>query len=389
MTPKSVHSAITWISIIDATRTELIELAARLELDPTAGARLLYCQALQAYLDGDIMRLARLVAQWQSRLERTPADQAVAALLQLRLAIRERAEPATLAVALQKVEAAGSDFWPEFAGEAAFVCAMAYETLDQPKQAAPAYRRAAIYLREVGAHKKSVKAELNAVVADSRIDPDRKLLAEYDQVYRRAKAVGQRGVAGVALLNVSREMQILGAHKAALRMCNRAIALLRADVGTLPYYLALLHRGHLLLDLGRATEAELDLETLRLSRHAEVCEGLKALRALHPPGGSDKTLPINEARLTPTWRARLRTASAPVLGELEERLFSLLSEGPKDRFELIAQLYGDSLGFEVLENRFKVLLNRIRKKRPGEIVLESGKYRLVDEAVRAPSPKAG
>ena len=43
-------------------------------------------------------------------------------------------------------------------------------------------------------------------------------------------------------------------------------------------------------------------------------------------------------------------------------------------------LYGDRLDLEVMENRLKNLLARVRKKLPKLLGLEDGKYRILDES---------
>lgn len=370
----------TWTSLIDAPRDELLELERRIACSRMA----LYCESLQAYLAGDIARLERSHERWVSLLlgEAHPEVLVAEKIVRLRLQIRRRSIDADLVRAFELQ----IDSMPaEWKGEAAFVCAMAHETLDRPDLSGPLYKRAALLLEELGARRKAVKADLNAIVALSRAEPARKLLAEYDHVYRKAKKIRHRGVAGVALLNVSREYQCIGAHKAALRLCNQALALLRQDVGTLPYFLAIVHRCHLLIELGREPEAEVDLESARLSGHPEVQEAIHVVTALLARKRGSAVPSVHKENLTPTWRSRLENgATSPDrLGELEEKLVSLLASGPKDKFDLIESIYGNALSFEVSENRLKVLLNRLRKKRPGLILFTLGRYRLVDEAARA------
>ncbi|NUM87940.1 MAG: hypothetical protein HUU37_01935 [Bdellovibrionales bacterium] len=48
------------------------------------------------------------------------------------------------------------------------------------------------------------------------------------------------------------------------------------------------------------------------------------------------------------------------------------------RMELVIALYGGRIDPEAGENRLKNLLNRVRKKYPGLIVTENGRYRIGD-----------
>ncbi|MNL58796.1 hypothetical protein D3C87_1824650 [compost metagenome] len=63
---------------------------------------------------------------------------------------------------------------------------------------------------------------------------------------------------------------------------------------------------------------------------------------------------------------------------MEDRLVCLVSCRPRDKFEIIDDLYGEKIDFDAAENRLKNLLNRLRKKRPGLIQLIDGRYHIVD-----------
>jgi hypothetical protein len=64
------------------------------------------------------------------------------------------------------------------------------------------------------------------------------------------------------------------------------------------------------------------------------------------------------------------------LTALESRLIQLLSDGRKTKYDLIERLYESSIDFSSREARFKNVLSRLKKKRPGLIVLDEGYYRI-------------
>lgn len=64
------------------------------------------------------------------------------------------------------------------------------------------------------------------------------------------------------------------------------------------------------------------------------------------------------------------------LGLLEERLLGALRKQPLHRWDLIKLLYPQESNTEILENRFKNLMARVRKKLPGILHCEEGIYRL-------------
>jgi len=296
-----------------------------------------------------------------------PEKELLESLTLLRTAIRERrcSEPeGTLRFA---------ENFPAWLGEIHFVVALAFETLENHEKSKLHYRIAADELARIGAKRKALKADMNHLAADSCIEPDSKrLIADYLFGYRQARKLKEFGIAGTVLNNVSREYHRIGAYAMALKFSNRAVALLERDFGTLHYYLAIVHRAHVLLDLGRSEEAQLDLDRARASTFIEVKSALALLE--------DKEAAADAKHLTPSWRERKATQAPTPLTELENQLIELLSQEPREKFELMDALYGKKLSFEVRENRFKVLLSRLRTKRPGLIVLKKARYHLSEVA---------
>ncbi len=264
-------------------------------------------------------------------------------------------------------------------GEIYFVVGFAFESLAEHLHSRNYYRKSFEAFESAKVHKKAVKALHNVIAAESRIYPQKKFIIDYLYVASRAKKIKEFGIAGLACLNISREYQIIGAHDAALKFCNRALRLMENDSGGLQHCLAIVHRAHLLSEMKRYLEAKIDYQLASISPYPEVQSALKALDLITNKNSNDK---FDKDKLLPTWLERVEQKgnSQAILGPVESKLISYLSEKPQDKFKLIELLYDSVSDHLSLENRLKVLINRVRKKRPGLIVFEDGKYRIADES---------
>ena len=334
----------------------------------------LYAQVLIAYHQGNLEELDRLRDKI-TRLDFSDRE-TLLALLQARRDVRaHQASVKTIAPLLQ-VEA------PEWKGEARFIAALAHAPLKNPKQARALFLDAEHAFLQSGSPKKALKSAFNAVVAETQIDPESKsLVTDYSRLAKRALELQETSVAGQAFQNISRELQKLGALRVALTFIHQAIECLEPEAGSLNLFHALAHRAHVLLDSGLSEEAQLDYERCAAAEFKEIRSALAVLDVLQ---GKVERFP-DELRtaLTSTWSERLNffegKATPPAkIGDLENTLLAELASGPKTKEELIAVLYGTTLSEDVLENRFKNLLNRVRTRLPELIVLEDGAYRWID-----------
>jgi tetratricopeptide (TPR) repeat protein len=329
-----------------------------------------YLDGLIAYLEGDNQKLEEL------QMLAVASEPTVAQILGLRLAIRKDAveESAILSVLNEGRGAALLD------AEIHFVSAMAYELLYMEDKARKSYLRAATLFRIHGVFKREIKCLQNEVASRSRQLPEGRYISDYQAVAKKAEQCGAKGTAGICYLNISREYQRIGANQAALNFANQSLALLDSEHGSLNFYLALCHRAHLLFQMKRTKEAELDIEMVSIAPFQEVKAAVWAMQSkrinANPPEG-----------LLPTWQERLdegieipETEKSKRSGELENALFTALGNGPCDKHTLIRFLYGDRLSVHVTENRLKNLLNRIRKKYPNVVAYVDGKYTIVDPA---------
>ncbi|MFS4459386.1 hypothetical protein [Bdellovibrio sp. HCB2-146] len=352
-----------FIKLIEAPLDELFLIQEEVREDMILST---YAEILQAYLRSDISALILLQ-------EKTKTSPLLHTLLKLRLGIRERVISEVL---FQEAKDLLS-VHPEWAGEIHFVCGFASEIRGEYVNAKDYYHASYVELARLGAQQKSLKALHNYISASTKAVPERAYFAEFSLIYRRAKAIGNWEVSGTALTNVAREFQKLKAYTSALRYANRSLTLLSRCPGTHHQQLALLNRCHILCDMKRFREALVDFESLRSSSHPEVKAGVKALEQviMQNEAGVDQT------SLHPTWLERLayqENGTMEPLTDMEDRLVCLVSCRPRDKFEIIDDLYGEKIDLEAAENRLKNLLNRLRKKRPGLIQLIEGRYHIVD-----------
>lgn len=331
-----------------------------------------YASALRHYLEGDVASLKAAMARLDAVQASVEEKKILRLLFKARVEIRSRAVKEDTLTALElAVRTAG-----DWRGELHFVAALAYEAHERTKEASLAYQKAVTELEDIGAKKKAVKAMLNHVAAENLLQPKKRFLTQYQHVYALAKKAKNHSTAGMALLNIADDYHELGAHRLSLSHINRALAHLERQKQGRSYFLALAQRALVLHDLGRDEEGRLDFEALLASPFADL-EGVRqtldeiyAARTAAP----DKEMPA-------PWRGKsleLKTLREK-LGDMEQRLLQFVASEPREKMDIILHLYGDKLSPEVLERRFHNTLARIKKKCPGLIVFEKGRYRLSPE----------
>jgi tetratricopeptide (TPR) repeat protein len=335
-----------------------------------------YCRVLIAYFQCDVPALTQLVVD--APIGQSKEFHFFYQLAQLRLAIRKRAVTAELLAAtvalLTNCDSAA------LRGEVCFVMALAYDVMKEHFQCLKWNYDASLAFAEAGLEKKSLLAQQNSVAAESRIFPNKNLLLQYYQVYRRARRGKHLAIAGIALFNIAREYQLVGALENALSAIDRSLAYMQGEEGTLHYYLALLNRAHILAELGRKTDAILDYEAASLGDFPEIRAARTALA--HILGIT--TPAIANGTLTASWMERLeknQNARMPLkkLSTQENSLVRILSAGARERHDLAAELFGSNISLEHALNRLKSLLTRLARKTPGLICQEEERIFLATE----------
>lgn len=343
----------------------------------------LYGRALQAYFDGckdDLLaieiELRDLAIKFQQASQTENRDTAfhLSEIIKVRAAILgSYCAPAMVESLLKTCPCETL-----LAAETHFVAGLVFQTICNAMGMKEFNELAYAGFSAACAKKRAVKALHNATAARSRLDPNWNGRNDYYFLYRKAKAVGARSVAGAALYNLSLEQERMGAMIPALKSINRGIALLHRDFGTLTFLLALAHRIHLHLQLGRNADALAEMGVIESAAFPEVKAAGVFLRCMITGNMAPlSALPITQ--FTPAWRRKLTSGttsedSKRKLSKLENKLVRSLGAGPKNKTDLAIALFGDKLDLFVIENRFNNLLQRLKKKKPGLIYHQHGLY---------------
>jgi tetratricopeptide (TPR) repeat protein len=266
-----------------------------------------------------------------------------------------------------------------YAGEAAFALGMSHLRFKNNLAAKDAFKLSYQKLTEMGALKKASKALLNLVVSESRIDNKKRLIHDYEVVASKAKAAGALEVEGICYQNISKELHILGLFELALKYSNSALALQEDGFDSVHFYETLLHRCHVLIDLGRFKEAYFDFERAKLSRHVQTIEALKCIEKIL--GGQTTT--FEEKHLEPAWLSKLTNIDIKPnqATRLEMNFIDLIKGNRLSKDDIVMKLYGENTDWESAKNRFKVFLSRFRKKYPGLVEEENNYLFMVDESI--------
>lgn len=365
-----------FIKVIESNLDQLLELDLANEV--VAPLEKQYLSVLICYLRGEKEELSLFIENSQS------LPPFFCLLVQIRLGILIGSNESTTLSEFSKFleEKNLSEDYTNWKGEIAFVLGLAYLENKAYEPAKIFFQMAYRFLNDLGAKKKSVKSLLNVVVSESRLHNYKKLIIDYEFVAKKSLQAGDPIVAGICFLNISREFQLIGSLNLALKYVNKSIEHLGSDLGLNHYYSALLHRSHVLIDLGRHFEAQLDYETARLCPFPQIQEALKVIECM-----LGKSQAIATEKLDPTWKGRWKTfeegKKMPRLTEMESRLLELIAGIGQTKEMLIQNLYGDKIDYSAAENRLKVLLSRFRKRHPGLIIFEENRFKFADEALNA------
>jgi tetratricopeptide (TPR) repeat protein len=219
---------------------------------------------------------------------------------------------------------------------------------------------------QLGLEKKAVKSAFNYLVAQTHLFPNNRFFSDYSALAERAEACGEWAVSVTAELNISRELQKVGAFEQALQAAHKAVTAGEAcGNGTREYGFALLQRASVLIALKRNLEAGNDLSFASLIDHPEIAAAIPALTEASGEGSVHRLA-----------RFREMPDANTALGAMESNLISLLRDSPREFKELGDLLFPDVVDVFSQRERLKNLIARVRKKQPGLIVRETGRYRL-------------
>ena len=282
-------------------------------------------------------------------------------------------------------------------GEIHFVAALAFESIGDFQSAKDQYTQASQFLRKSGALKKSIKALFNSLIMEKKQNPEKRFITEYRILIKKIQSVVCPDVLGVAYHNLSREYELIGALDTALKYINKSIDLLEShDYGGLNYYLAIAHRCQILLLSGFHQEAQMDFELASAAPFTEIKNSLSAIYCIQNVllNKNEKDQLQNmvqyltdiETKVSPIWKERIYLFKSLFkknkhdqqfnLTQTESELISALATSPKDKGELIHLMYGERVDYSSAENRLKVLMSRLKRKKPELIVFQDGKYQI-------------
>ncbi|MES2803465.1 MAG: hypothetical protein V4654_13310 [Bdellovibrionota bacterium] len=358
--------------LADSNLTQIHAMARDLDL---ATEVRFYAQVLSFYMSGDTERLNEVYEQSENLLKFTDPKikNDLIEMAHLRLCLRQQN------LNLKYLEKYNSlAFVDVLEAEKHFVLARAYEFLvDDHKAKEHSLKAAAIYKRKK-CPKKSLRSFYNSVVADSRIYPYKNFVSEYQAMIEMSRAVDDLSFAGMSLIMLSREYQIVELLDKAQQSVDEGLRLLESERGSMHFYNGLLQKSHLLIQTKNITEASKLVRECSMASFPEIKSGCKFLECLIDP--LQIWNPEDEKSLLPTWKERLseifnqrhpNTASAT---HLEQKLLKILWSGPVAKWDLIAKIYPQEKNSELTENRFKNLVARVRKKFPGILHFHDGKY---------------
>jgi hypothetical protein len=315
-------------------------------------------------------------------------------LVSLRMSIRSRAG---LAEAIDVLIAHLDHLSAEWRAEAEFVVAMGYESLLDSKSAIQFYDSAALHLESIGAHHKALKSRYNSLCHASALAPHHFFwIAKYEEILRRAEELQETNLQGTIRLSIAFEYDWYGMRSQALKQTREAVSCLEPEMGSLNYDHAVLTLCYLCVLEGLRPEAEIHLEYLSHSAHLEVQAAREFILCLFEgrlhefPSVAVENMSVPWRHRVEIWSAEDRQITDQQLGEIESRVIQILSRTPMTRDELKNALFSDALQVRSeaatrseanefsIDQRFDNLLYRIRKKRPGLVVSQAGKYRISD-----------
>ncbi len=335
-----------------------------------------YAKVRLFYMEHQTDALARLLSEIKE-------PECLARLARMRLSIRQGTVRAEEIAPLIESAAAEGGAW---LAEAHNVAAMAFEMIDAHAQAKAHYLKAYGLCLERDCPKRAATTYHNAIAAESRVHPEKRLIYEYHHAYRVALDAQDFGTAGTALSNLAREYQLMHGFGLAMKYINQAVELLeKTHYGTYQHINALCNRCHLLLDTGQWRAAKTDYQQIACFSMEEAKAAMRTLEALFVAAGETVPDAAPAAAETFTWRERrlklkeeLGRPKELTLTTLEEHLLVRLSERPQTKHDLADYLYGRVGDPTEKENRLKQLLFRLRRKLPGLVLFEDGVYRIAE-----------
>jgi len=329
----------------------------------------LYAKIMNAYFQSDLETLINLLNKTGSLRELSSFHEDIHNLTQLRYYLKTTNNLEEI----EKVTAPKLDF---FSCEYSFIKGFSASRRADHMTAKKCFLNAYKQYAKIGAKKKSILSLQNYVSAETHLNPTKRMIPERQMLLKKSLEVNAKAVAGLASLDLSLEYEEIGATQMAIDFARQAIRLLESHTETYQHGCALIHHARICYKYQLKTEAQKSYSLLKTYAICEIKEQLKGLDYIIE--GVNSTDKFQELGTTPWWQLHLqKNGHKTKLGKLPEKLIELLSHGPMNKEQIIEELYGSNMDYLSLENRFNVLLSRLRKKIPELIILQDdGLYAL-------------
>jgi len=254
-------------------------------------------------------------------------------------------------------------------GEAYFVLACSFQFLQDYERASSFYLMSSHCLDDQGFKKKASLAFHNHVAVLSHIEKGKSFIDDFKYCLKYAEERDAVEVQALCLYNLSLAYQMFGAFDTALFYIEAAIDRMDNTYGSDQYYFFRSQQFDLLIKLDKKFEAKSIADELKTASSIYFQKIEKILK--------DQNIDLDQSHLPHSWQFKLEGGfRSKKLGDLEEKLIKLLSEGIQEKHFLIEELYPEAGEYLSKVNRFNVLLSRLKKKCPNMIVKTKEGYTL-------------
>lgn len=357
-----------FISILDGDHSDLLKLSFEIE---GKNRNSLYLESKMAYLNGKTEHLKQILKCIENHPDLEDYNILVS-LTFLRLEILECRKADQLIIKLENL-VENNNLW---AGEVYAVLGYYQTQNDNYVKAKILFKKSLKAFKKIKAEKAALFALQNIVIAESNLYDGKDLCSEYNYIISCARKAKNLDVLTSSLLALSNHLIRSGVYTVALEKVDEALEIVEEGEGAFTYYLLLAQKAYILLQLNYKNQALTLIEQLNRSNFEEMFEIQKVLLNIYQ--GKDFNN-ISIKNLTQSWREKVsRKNKVPKLGKVQEKFLGILLEGPKSKNDIIDLLYPEGGEYFSLENRFKNLIGKLRKKFPDLIVYKDGLYQLSD-----------
>lgn len=257
---------ITLAEILQAPMRELQVFISSGEFEAPEEAQ--YAHVLLAFLKADDEQLEVLA-------DDCPNTQ-LKMLISLRHQIITNSIETELLEKLERILPLASD-WQ---GEIAYTMGLAYLENEDYKHALRCFKLANKRLWEIGARKKAVKSLLNIVLTEARSAKNYRGVPGFEFVREKAVEVGDDVLTGICYNHIAKEYFKENNFEQSLMSSNQALDALSAERSSPYFFEALIQRSQTYIQLGRLSEAQADLLSVKAARHLDIVEALKGIERL-------------------------------------------------------------------------------------------------------------